>query len=118
MELTNATKSQTRKEQLFARPASIASNLRHSPSAGNISQRLCDKDGIVISLLKACFQVSRHFFRSSKMRRDVVASHFCFPHHVLLQVACEAQGSFDIGGLCAFFTTYEKQFSNRDMPAR
>jgi len=27
-----------------------------------------------------------------------------FAHHALLQNACEAQGSFDVGDLCAFIT--------------
>lgn len=90
--------------ETFARQASILCNLAHAFGPGNIAQRFGDKRGIAIGLLRARLQIRHHFLRSTKVLGDIVASGRSFAHHALLEIACETQGSFDVGDLCTFIT--------------
>lgn len=90
------------------RKTGIARDLCHPLGARNVPQRFGDEGGIAVGLFNTGLQVGGHLLRGPEVFGDIVTTGLGFSHRMLLQIACETHGNFDISGLSALVTTRQK----------
>src|SRR3990170_3759641 len=105
---TGTTLTGERFVKTFTGQAGITRHLCHALGTGDIAQRFCNERRVAVGLLKRSLKISRHFLRGAEMLGNIIASGFGFAHDSLLQVACEAQCSLDVGGLCTLVASSQR----------